>query len=50
MASDITTSLRRLDPDDPVKYDYSLCHIGMKYPRSTDAQLAQKVRTLNYKL
>jgi uncharacterized protein (TIGR02757 family) len=29
MAADITTSLRRLDPDDPVKYDFALCHIGM---------------------
>jgi uncharacterized protein (TIGR02757 family) len=29
MASDITASLRRLDPADPVKYDFSLCHIGM---------------------
>jgi uncharacterized protein (TIGR02757 family) len=29
MARDITASLRRLDPDDPVKYDYSLCHLGM---------------------
>jgi uncharacterized protein (TIGR02757 family) len=29
MASDITASLRRLDPDDPVKYDFALCHIGM---------------------
>ena len=29
MARDITLSLRRLDPDDPVKYDYSLCHLGM---------------------
>ena len=29
MASDITASLRRLDPDDPVKYDYALCHLGM---------------------
>ena len=32
MARDITASLRRLDADDPVKYDYSLCHLGMKYP------------------
>jgi uncharacterized protein (TIGR02757 family) len=32
MARDITASLRRLDPSDPVKYDYSLCHLGMKYP------------------
>ena len=29
MARDITTSLRRLDPDDPAKYDFSLCHLGM---------------------
>jgi uncharacterized protein (TIGR02757 family) len=29
MARDITTSLRRLDPADPVKYDFSLCHLGM---------------------
>jgi uncharacterized protein (TIGR02757 family) len=29
MAADITTSLRKLDPDDPVKYDFSLCHLGM---------------------
>ena len=29
MATDITNSLRQLDPADPVKYDFSLCHIGM---------------------
>lgn len=29
MAAEITASLRRLDPADPVKYDFSLCHIGM---------------------
>lgn len=29
MARDITESLRRLDPEDPVKYDFSLCHLGM---------------------
>ena len=29
MASEITRSLRALDPEDPVKYDFSLCHIGM---------------------
>jgi uncharacterized protein (TIGR02757 family) len=29
MAQDITASLRQLDPDDPVKYDFALCHIGM---------------------
>jgi uncharacterized protein (TIGR02757 family) len=29
MATDITASLRRLDPGDPVKYDFALCHLGM---------------------
>jgi uncharacterized protein (TIGR02757 family) len=29
MARDITASLRRLDPDDPVKYDFAMCHLGM---------------------
>lgn len=29
MASDITAALRTLDPDDPVRFDFSLCHVGM---------------------
>jgi len=29
MARDITQTLSRLDPLDPVKYDFSLCHLGM---------------------
>jgi uncharacterized protein (TIGR02757 family) len=29
MALDITKTLSRLDPDDPVKYDFALCHLGM---------------------
>jgi len=29
MAADITASLRKFDPNDPVKYDFSLCHLGM---------------------
>ncbi|PYR44295.1 MAG: TIGR02757 family protein, partial [Acidobacteria bacterium] len=29
MARDITASLRALDADDPVKYDFALCHLGM---------------------
>ncbi len=29
MAADVTASLRVLDPQDPVKYDFSLCHVGM---------------------
>ena len=30
MAADITASLRQLDPADPVKYDFALCHLGMQ--------------------
>jgi uncharacterized protein (TIGR02757 family) len=29
MASEITAALRRLDPADPVKYDFSLAHLGI---------------------
>jgi uncharacterized protein (TIGR02757 family) len=29
MAAEITASLRAVDADDPVRYDFSLCHIGM---------------------
>ena len=29
MAADITSALRKLDPLDPVRYDFSLCHLGM---------------------
>ena len=29
MAVDITASLRALDPVDPVKFDFSICHLGM---------------------
>jgi uncharacterized protein (TIGR02757 family) len=29
MAADITATLRRIDPDDPVRYDFSLCHMSM---------------------
>jgi uncharacterized protein (TIGR02757 family) len=29
MASDITASLRRLDPEDPIRFDFALCHVGM---------------------
>jgi uncharacterized protein (TIGR02757 family) len=28
-AEEITRALRQLDPRDPVKYDFSLCHLGM---------------------
>ena len=30
MAVDVTTSLRALDPEDPVKYDFALCHTRMR--------------------
>ena len=29
MAADITSTLRALDPHDPVRFDFSICHVGM---------------------
>ena len=29
MAAQVTASLREIDPTDPVRFDFSLCHIGM---------------------
>jgi uncharacterized protein (TIGR02757 family) len=29
MASDITATLRTMDPADPVRFDFSICHVGM---------------------
>ncbi|SNB46769.1 TIGR02757 family protein [Geobacter sp. DSM 9736] len=29
MAQEITAALRALDPEDPVKYDFPLCHLGI---------------------
>jgi uncharacterized protein (TIGR02757 family) len=29
MAADITRHLREMDPIDPVKFDFSICHVGM---------------------
>jgi hypothetical protein len=29
MAAEVTASLRALDPVDPVRYDFALCHLGM---------------------
>ena len=28
-AEEITSALRKLDPNDPVKYDFALCHLGV---------------------
>jgi len=30
MAEEITDNLRKYDPHDPVKYDFAICHIGMR--------------------
>jgi uncharacterized protein (TIGR02757 family) len=30
MAEEITDNLRKFDPEDPVKYDFAICHIGMR--------------------
>lgn len=30
MAEEITENLKRFDPVDPVKYDFAICHIGMR--------------------
>lgn len=30
MAEEITDKLRKFDPQDPVKYDFAICHIGMR--------------------
>jgi len=29
MAADITAALRTLDPSDPIRFDFSICHVGM---------------------
>jgi uncharacterized protein (TIGR02757 family) len=29
MAAEITASLRAIDPGDPVRFDFSICHVGM---------------------
>jgi uncharacterized protein (TIGR02757 family) len=29
MAAEITAALRALDPADPIRYDFALCHLGM---------------------
>jgi len=30
MAEEITNNLKKFDPSDPVKYDFAICHIGMR--------------------
>lgn len=36
MAQEITAALRQLDPLDPVKYDFSICHLGISEGCSGD--------------
>ncbi len=38
MAAEVTVRLRRLDPADPVRYDFALCHLGIldRCPRRRD--------------
>jgi hypothetical protein len=31
-AAGITSRLRLLDPDDPVRFDFALCHVEMEHP------------------
>jgi len=40
-AEEITEGLRELDPDDPVKYDFALCHLGVsrQCPSRRDKEL-----------
>jgi len=42
-AEDITCTLRRFDPDDPVKYDFAICHLGVsrRCPSRRDPELCR---------
>jgi uncharacterized protein (TIGR02757 family) len=42
-AEDVTASLRALAPEDPVKYDFALCHRGMSgaCPRRRDREICR---------
>ncbi len=44
MAEEITRSLSRLDASDPVKYDFALCHAGMRHacPTNPDLQFCER--------
>ena len=52
MAVDITRALRELDPDDPIKYDFSLCHVGMTrkcFCGTNTCSAAQAARRAGYR-
>jgi uncharacterized protein (TIGR02757 family) len=42
-AEEITASLRELDPEDPVRYDFALCRLGIldKCPRTRDLAMCE---------
>ncbi len=44
MAEEITAKLKRLDPDDPLKYDFALCRLGMMkhWPEKRHAYLLEE--------
>lgn len=43
-AEEVTASLRRLDPEDPVRYDFVLCHMGMSgaCPRQRSFEICRR--------
>jgi uncharacterized protein (TIGR02757 family) len=45
-AEEITESLRRLDPEDPVRFDFVLCHLGMSgaCPLRSDPERCEECR------
>lgn len=43
MAEEITARLREFDPDDPIKYDFSLCHAGMVAYKTVSPQLGNSM-------
>jgi len=44
MAEEITEALKRLDPEDPVKYDFSLCRLGIldRCPKKMDPRKCER--------
>lgn len=43
MAAEITASLRGIDPLDPVRFDFSLCHVGMQRTCGFDGSCSDEV-------
>ena len=53
MAAEITASLRAIDPGDPVRFDFSLCHLGMMnacgFERAAEGHAVSAARGLSAK-